>query len=504
MHKRKMFNKKIFAFVLSLAVIIPALFGTALTVNAEEAKPVVPKIRVTTQGGNGVTLEKADGYVSAEINISDTEGFNLSDRVNFKVRGNTTALSWVKKKAFTFKFEKKKDVLGMGKGKKWALIANAFDPTLMRNYIAFNTAYELDIPFTSNQKYVELWVDNTYMGCYVLYEPVQEGKDRVDIDIESNDGKNDFLIEYEYSREEDDVTYFLANGLRFISGEPETPNEEQLEYIKSTMTDITNTLNNGTQADIEEKIDISSFVKFYLLNEYVKTYDFSMSSVYYYYKDGKLYAGPPWDYDLSAGNECDGLSARCTNAANPNGAFINSNLYRYLYNKDWFKKLVKQEYEKHYDYFKSIHSDNGLMDTIYSDYGDLFNRNYTEAGWSVSKWWINIQKKPLATYRENYDFLKNWYSQRNVWFEDYLKPFSRDYILGDANNDGKVDISDVTMIQKYIAKLIDESDDTFLYRAKVTGNSDISIVDATSIQRHLSKASDSTEIGKNKTVILPH
>lgn len=33
-------------------------------------------------------------------------------------------------------------------------------------------------------------------------EPVQQGKDRVDIDIESNNGMKDFLIEYEYNREE--------------------------------------------------------------------------------------------------------------------------------------------------------------------------------------------------------------------------------------------------------------------------------------------------------------
>lgn len=504
MHKRKMLTKRISAFVLSIAVIIPALCGTMITVNAEEAKPVVPVIRVTTQNGNGPTLEKADGEVSAQIEISDTEGYNLSDGVTFKVRGNTTALTWVKKKAFTFKFGKKKNVLGMGNGKKWALIANTFDPTLMRNYLAFTTAQELEIPFTSNQKYVELWVDDTFMGCYILYEPVQEGKDRVDIDIESNDGKKDFLIEYEYSREEDDVTYFTASGLRFIASEPDEPDEEQLEYITSTMIGITDTLNRGIQSEIEETIDIPSFVKFYLLNEYFKTYDFSMSSVYYYYKDGKLYAGPPWDYDLSAGNENYGSTDRCTRAADPNGVFINSNIYRYLYSRTWFKNLVKQEYEKHYDYFKNIHLENGLMDTIYSDYGDLFNRNYTEAGWSISKWWINIQKKPLATYQENYDFLKDWFSQRSDWFEDYLKPFSREFILGDANNDGKVDINDVTMIQKYIAKMIDNTDDTFMYRATVTGNTNISVIDATEVQRYLAIASYATEIGKNKSITLPH
>ena len=169
MSKKHLFTRRIGAIILSAAVMLSVLCGGMTTANAEEAKPSVPKIKVVTDGGNGTSLEKADGYVPAKITISDSDGYELSDKVNFKVRGNTTALSWVKKKAYTFKFEKKKDVLGMGKGKKWALIANTFDPTLLRSYIAFNTAQELEIPFTSNQKYAEVWVDETYVGCYILY-----------------------------------------------------------------------------------------------------------------------------------------------------------------------------------------------------------------------------------------------------------------------------------------------------------------------------------------------
>ena len=83
----------------------------------------VPQIRVVTENGNGTTLQKEDDYVNAQITIKDTDGTELSDAVQFKVRGNTTALSWVTKKAFTFKFAKKKNVLGMGSGKKCQVCA---------------------------------------------------------------------------------------------------------------------------------------------------------------------------------------------------------------------------------------------------------------------------------------------------------------------------------------------------------------------------------------------
>lgn len=213
----------------------------------------IPQIKVVTENGNGTKLLKADGYVNAEISITDTDGSVLSDSVSFKVRGNTTAMDAIPKKAYTFKFAKKKDVLGLGSGKKWALIANAFDPTLLRNYIAFNIADELGLEYTSKRKFVEVWVDNSYRGCYILYEPVQEGKDRVDIDIESNDGKKDFLIEYEAQRVEDDVTYFTVEGLRFISSEPEEPDEDQLKYITDTMSDIIDTLKTVPKKRSERK-----------------------------------------------------------------------------------------------------------------------------------------------------------------------------------------------------------------------------------------------------------
>ena len=74
----------------------------------------------------------------------------------------------------------------MGKGKKWVLLANAFDPTLMRNYLAFDTARELGFAYVPGQKITELWIDGAFRGCYTLMTPVQEGKDRVDIDIESS------------------------------------------------------------------------------------------------------------------------------------------------------------------------------------------------------------------------------------------------------------------------------------------------------------------------------
>ena len=479
---------------------VPAKASTTeiIKISDETFHNSVPKISVVTADGNGSTLEKSDGYVDAHITITDTDGTELSDDVSFKVRGNTTALYWINKKSFTFKFAKKKDVLGMGKGKKWAIVANAFDPTLLRNYLAFETADELEIPYTSMHKFVELWLDGSFRGNYVLFEPVQQGADRVDIDIESNGGMKDFLVEYETETAmvNPSDTYFKAANVRFIATDPDEPSEDQISYMQNVLSDIITTLQSGSEEQIREIIDTSSFAKYYLLNEYFKTFDFSVTSVFFYYKDGKLFAGPPWDYDLSMGNTNSELAGRCREANSSSGIFADKNLFAYIARKSWFKEIVKQEYEAHYDYFSHIHTDGGILDTMHLTYRGTIDRNYSEAGWRASKWWINIQRQPDKTYDENYAFLKNWLAERYNWFEEYLEPFYREYIIGDTDGNGEIDICDVTQIQRFLIGFYYDQD--YSVRGNVTGD-ELSIVDATEIQRYLIGLKNSLCIGeKNK------
>ena len=414
--------KKIISLLLCAAV-FAGLFciqvNAAENGEAENGELTVPRVYVTTDEGNGNSIVKADGYVGASVKIEDVDGSVLEDKASFKVRGNSTALA--EKKPFTFKFAKKKDVLGMGKGKKWALLANCFDPTLMRNYIAFDIARELDIDYTSNQKYVELWVDGVFKGCYTLMEPVQEGKDRVDIDIESNNGMKDFLIEYEYNRDEEGVTYIKSNGYRFALSEPEEPNEEQLAYIQEKVDTLTSAILSKNYETMASVTNIESFAKLYLVNEFVKNVDSNYSSVYYYYKDGVFYAGPPWDYDLASGNVNASSSKSYEHASTPDRLYTAyTNLFYHLMMRNEFREDVRKVYSEHYALFKNIYSEGGLIDGLLAKYGDVFSRNFNEAGWDVSKRYTIQMRTPEPTFDENVSFLKNWYREHNAWLGNTL------------------------------------------------------------------------------------
>ncbi len=491
--------KRVFSFLLILIMLFsfPRISPSAATSQA----PPVPKIEITTDASNGLSLEKADGYVGAHITITDADGSVIDDTISLKVRGNSTAMEHVTKKSFNFKFAKKTEILGMGKGKKWALLANCFDPTLLRNYLVFDLAQELGLPYTSQQHYAELWLDGSYRGCYTVYEPVQEGRDRVDIDIESNDGKKDFLLEYEASRTEADVSYVSAGGLRFALSDPDEPNDDQIAYVTDILTNIVNTLKNGSEEEIRQTIDVDSFAKFYLLNEYAKTGDFGLSSVFFFYKDGVLYAGPAWDYDLALGNLNGDLNSTAARQGSRTDGIMQAdkNFYRFLTGKEWFQTEIKRVYAQHYDCIESIAADGGRLDSLRAENQALFDRNFSI--WSVSRWWLNYQKPPLRTYDDNFNFLKTWCAERHLWLSDYYGLYRYSFLRGDSDGNGIINILDATLIQRVIADVQSDDDGMIALRSALSGDA-LDITDATYLQRYIAQIPTPYPINETAQTIL--
>ncbi|SFX24214.1 CotH kinase family protein [Ruminococcus sp. XPD3002] len=413
-------------------------------------KAEVPQVYITTDDNIGNELIKETGYIPAYIAVTDTDGSTVSESGIIKVRGNSTAL--VSKKSFAFKFDSKQNLLGMGKGKKWNLLADCLDPTFMRNYVAFELGKELDIPYTSEHRFTEVWVDGVFKGCYELTEPVSEGKNRVDIDVESNNGMNEFLIQYEYSRANPGDVYFTAEDMRFRIKDPDVQSEEQRLYIKYKTTDIVKIVESLDYDEICKVIDTHSFAAYYLMNEYYKPVDVGFSSVFFYYKNGKLYAGPPWDYDLAAGNLNEKESENSRLCLDTTGLFAaNYIFFKYLCQCDEFIDEVRHIYREHYDFFENIYKEDGLLYTVSSQYYDIFQRNYSDTDWDMGWQYLNLMHPPFKTYEENYEYLRGWYRDRNEWLSDYFRIFALDDLLaGDLDENGEVNIADAVILSKYL------------------------------------------------------
>lgn len=304
----------------------------------------ISSVFITTRSKSlDAVLSDKDYKEAGKITVFDKDG-NVDTSVGLefiKGRGNYSWNNW-DKKPFKIKLEKELSVLGLGNGKDYAFISNASDATLIRNAIARDLEEAVEMPFAGEGRFVDLYINGDYMGNYYLCPSIEVGPDRVDItDIDivqdkilsklngqalspyetpslkgwnTPDGTKDisggYLVEREFvDRYELEYQYFkngfiTGSGEHFIVVSPQYCSKNEIEYIADFFEQAEKEILG--QETLGNIVDIDSFAKRYLVEELTKNYDGGVSSCYYYKDsdsvDGKLYAGPGWDFDMSLGN----------------------------------------------------------------------------------------------------------------------------------------------------------------------------------------------------------
>ena len=428
--------KRVLSFILLLVMCVSlvACGKTATTnddsENKEEQerlkaeKPYdVPKVLIYTDGKEIIK----DAYIDCELVIVDEEGGSyqtIRDAAStVKIRGNSTSSG--EKKPYNIKFSEKTDVLGMGENKKWSLLANCYDKTLIRNLVVFDVAKQIGVPYTPDYKVVDVYVDNVLQGNYLLVDSIEVSPTRVDIDT----SKNEFLLELDYNPRDEECKYFLSgqNRIRFAINEPELKDltDEQFAYVTDLVTKAETALATGNMAEIEKYFDIESMANFYLVLEFFRNVDVNTSSTRFHVKDGKIYGGPVWDFDLSSGNyrwdyyrqmyDGGGQSYRGLHA-------VTMPWFGALVQVEEFQNIVNQKFLQHQDLFVNLYVDNvngqNHIDETIALYKESIDRNYGEAGWDPSKIYKEkdfLERYPEPTYEKNVEYYRKWLQRRNEW-----------------------------------------------------------------------------------------
>lgn len=276
-----------------------------------------------------------------------------SELKQIKGRGNST---WgYPKKPYNIKFDDKTALLGMPKAKKWSLLASYLDPSSIKNPIAWKLSNKLELSYASEYRFVDLYINCDYYGTYIVCESVEVGTNRVKIndlekatekvnpgeDLDSfpvggtgpddlpdsgftipsakwvnipnnpEDISGGYLIECEYpGRRNDEICAFVTTrGQLMTLKAPEYASKEQVEYIRNYWQAAEDAIcspdgiNPDTGHHYSDYYDISSLVNMYIIQELSGNLDAGISSTYFY-KDtnGKIVAGPIWDFDYAFGN----------------------------------------------------------------------------------------------------------------------------------------------------------------------------------------------------------
>ena len=85
-------------------------------------------------------------------------------------RGNT---SWDKpKKRYNITYDKKVIIPGLNGKKSYAILANYQDDSLSRNRILYDLSDAVGMPYASDSRYVDFYVNGFYWGTYLLCERI--------------------------------------------------------------------------------------------------------------------------------------------------------------------------------------------------------------------------------------------------------------------------------------------------------------------------------------------
>jgi hypothetical protein len=266
-----------------------------------------------------------DGSRNYMTDINTPQYLNYNGRIGIETRGSTS--QDMEKKPYgltTLQHDNLTNnnvsILGMPEENDWILNSLAYDQTGMRDVLAYELSESIG-QYAPRRAYCEVVVNGDYKGLYVFMEKIKADKGRVDIEQMDSlcnsypEVTGGFIIKADKANP-DEPEAWIMNGNDFWDFDyfvhyvhhypkPENITEAQHDYIKSVFFDLDAEAESHNESIVDgypSIIDIPSFVDFMMIAEYTSNVDvYGCSTFFHKDRNGKLRAGPVWDYNLSFG-----------------------------------------------------------------------------------------------------------------------------------------------------------------------------------------------------------
>ena len=264
-------------------------------------KTGLPILYLDTQYGAAI-VSKTD-YVKGALTLQDGEDVSAPVSCNVRGRGNTT---WYwPKKPYLLKLDEKTSFFGFPAHKRWVLLANFMDRTMMRNLVAMKVASMTSLEWTPRCRSVELVLNGKPQGTYLLIEQVRVDKNRVNV-------KNGYLFESDFHFD-NEIQWIdphgrcveRSDGIPFAVKDPDSDEitPQQVQDAKDLIARTAEAIYGPDFRDPDKGyaayIDVDSFIDYWIVFEVMGNHELgNPGSVFYHWsKGGKLKAGPCWDFD---------------------------------------------------------------------------------------------------------------------------------------------------------------------------------------------------------------
>ncbi len=262
----------------------------------------LPTVSIHTKDGV-IPYDKVHEIASHFTIISDNGTRILSEPGSTRERGNASRT--FPKKPYRIKFDKKQQVLDApAKAKKWTLINNYGDKTLMRNLLAFELSRRLGMPYTPYGTAVDVLLNGEYKGCYQLCDQIQVHQHRVNITEMTPQDNSGSALTGGYFLEIDAYANQEKSWFRSVMSNPVTIKSPDEDSITSAQRDYIIQHYNRMENDMNGYLDKNTFLRHFLVGELSGNIDTYWSVFMYKQRDDDIiYTGPVWDFDLAFDND---------------------------------------------------------------------------------------------------------------------------------------------------------------------------------------------------------
>jgi hypothetical protein len=287
--------------------------------NSTQPQEILDSPRVL---GNMKIIKHPDGTRNYMTDVNTPAFINYNGRISIEIRGSSSQTLPKKQYGLTTLLtdnvsNNNVSLLGMPSENDWILNGMGYEPSLIRDYLFYNLARQMG-EYASRTVYCEVVINGDYVGLYVFQEKIKPDSNRVNIlKITSTDNSlpnvsGGYITKSDKTTGNDPVAWTMLSyawTTDFIHEYPDPSDvtSQQSTYIQSQFTNLETTAhNNNTSVSngFPSVIDIPSFVDFMLLNELGSNADgYQLSTFFHKDRNGKLRAGPIWDFNLTLGND---------------------------------------------------------------------------------------------------------------------------------------------------------------------------------------------------------
>ena len=369
---------------------------------------------------------------------------SVATRAGFHLRGQSTAT--FEKTPYRVELRGNDDddldwpLLGMPSESDWALRGPFADKALIRDAFFYGLGRDMGLS-APRFAFCELYRNvsarplsaEDYMGVYLIVETIKNQKDRLNLkQLKSGDTSlpeitGGYILNFDWLAAEEPMVQCIGDTRTCFSDleviDPSPLGPEQEAWITDYVQTFHDTLNSASFADpaagYQAYIEPESFVDHLIINELGREMDSYIRSTYFHKdRDGKLVAGPLWDYNLVFG---------------VGGFFENAQTAGWQYqqqrepvNTDWYLRLmddpafVARVVARWQQLRQGLFSDAQLDARISSLAAPLVNgaaRNFAR--------WPNLSASQIAMFRTpneptwegQVQFVRSWLSERVAWLD---------------------------------------------------------------------------------------